>query len=174
MVANLNLSRANWERHDNYPEHVLLLGSHRSFRDLSSQLVRRAMDGAGPSVLLPTFSWWKSGMRSHEGYEEHKLYPYLLHRWGLDCTHLTEGHEALATCDAEVRVAVGEAFAAALVNHDAVLNEHLDAEEELVLPALLALTRSEFIDYCDNPLSWLLRRVPCHAGDAQCAACLRA
>ena len=172
MVANLSLSRSSWESHENYPQHVLLLGSHRSFRDLSSRLVQRALDGAVPSVLLPT-SWWKAGMRSHEGYEEHKLYPYLQHRWGLDCTHLSEGHEALAACDADVRNATGAAFAAALENHHAVLNEHLDDEEELVLPALLALTRSEFLDYCDNPLSWLLRQVPCHAGDAKCPACLR-
>ncbi|MFT6233432.1 MAG: hypothetical protein ACJAZO_003952 [Myxococcota bacterium] len=173
MVANLSLSRSSWESHDNYPQHVLLLGAHRSFRDLSSQLVRRALEGAGPRELLPTFSWWKSGMHSHERYEEHKLYPYLQHRWGLDCTHLTEGHEALARGDAEVRSTTGAAFATALANHDAVLKEHLDAEERLVIPALLALTRSEFLDYCDNPLFWLLRRVPCRAGDVGCTACLR-
>jgi hypothetical protein len=162
MVANLALPRSAWDAHPHFPAQTLLLRSHQSFRSESRRLIARADSGAGRSAVLPSFSWWKSAMRSHEHYEESKLYPYLTHRWGLDCGPLTTGHHALATADAAVRASDGPDLVLALEAHHEVLMEHLDAEERLVIPALLALTPSEFAEYCDHPLWWLEREHPRH------------
>lgn len=147
MVAQLGLPRSEWEAHPNYPHNVLLLGSHRNFRAMSRQLVAHAEASVGASSILSNFSWWKSAMRSHEHYEEAKLYPYLQRRWGLDCELLVAGHEALTIADAAVRAARGAELTRALEEHHATLIEHLEAEEALVIPALLALSRDEFEDY---------------------------
>jgi hypothetical protein len=170
MVAELGLPRTQWETHPNYPNNVLLLGSHRNFRAMSRQLVAHARAGVSASSILNNFSWWKSAMRSHEHYEEAKLYPYLQHRWGLDCSPLVAGHEALSIADEAVRRARGGDLTAALEAHHATLMDHLDAEEDLVIPALLALPRAAFDDYSRRGLWWLLQEVPCHR-DEGCEAC---
>jgi len=86
MVAPLKLPRSSWTTHPNYPQQVLLLGSHRSFRATSRWLVAQARQGGHRSPTLASFSWWKSAMAGHEHYEEGKLYPFLEHRWGV-CIH---------------------------------------------------------------------------------------
>lgn len=101
-------------------------------------------------------------MRSHEGYEEHKLYPYVAKRWGADFGHATKGHEALHACDRDVRSAFRgrEDVQSALRAHDRVLSQHLEHEETLVIPLLLALSRGEFEDYARSSISDLLQRTP--------------
>lgn len=155
MVAELSLSRAAWAAHPKFPEQVLLLGSHASFRATSRRLIERARQGASRANLLSTFSLWKSAMAGHERYEEYKLYPYLEHRWGLDTAPLAQGHEALAEADRRVRQSDGPALLQALEHHDRVLLEHLELEESVVIPALLALSSAEFERYCNSPL-WVL------------------
>ena len=56
----------------------------------------------------------------------------------------------------------GHVLVAALRNHDDVLGAHLDLEEELVIPCLLALTPDELDDYCRLPASVLLLRLDSH------------
>jgi hypothetical protein len=170
MVANLTLAPSEWEAHDNYPHNILLLGSHDSFRNISHQLVDRANHGAGIDAVVRVFRWWKAGMRSHEHYEEGKLYPYLEHRWGLSCEHLEAGHKMLAEADAAVFSAGPQQLADTVERHHQVLMEHLDLEERTVVPALLALTRDEFDDYCATSLRRLMQRVPCHSADG-CRNC---
>ena len=147
----LRLPRDQWEAHPNYPRQVLLLGSHEGFRRLSRSLVEGA-EGDGPLADIGwVFNYWKSAMGGHEHYEEGKLYPYLEARWGLCCDALREGHDGLAVLDTRVRAAVDAGdrttLAEALKDHDRALNAHLDAEEALVIPALLALTPAEFDAY---------------------------
>ena len=97
-------------------------------------------------------------MRSHEAYEERKLYPFLSERWSVDFGPARAGHTLLharydavvarfreTSSDESKRLALIEALAA----HDEVLREHLDLEEELVIPLLLGLTPDEFDDYSD-------------------------
>lgn len=170
MVAELDLPRSAWETHVNYPDQILLLRSHASFRTVSRELVERAENGGDPAAIRAVFRWWRANMHGHERYEEGKLYPFLEHRWGLRCDDLSAGHRALSEAEAVVHAAQPEALAQALEEHDRVLSAHLDAEEELVIPALLALTREEFEDYCALPLSVLLRSVPCHADSCRVCA----
>lgn len=170
MHVDLSLPRDAWEAHPNFPSQVLLLGSHRQFRRISRQLIEQADTGRRREAILAVFGYWKSAMRGHEHYEEGKLYPYLQHRWGLDCTPLEQGHRALAEADAAVRAADDATLVHALEDHHAILMRHLDAEEALVIPALLALSREDFETYYDSPIRYLLRHTACHA-EAGCPAC---
>lgn len=156
----LRLPRDRWEAHPNYPRQVLLLGSHDAFRQVSRVLIERAEGSGDVAGIAWVFEYWKGGMSGHEHYEEGKLYPYLEARWGLSCDALRDGHEALGALDERVRRAVEaddrEALKAALRAHDRVLNEHLDAEEGLVIPALLALAPAEFDAYYHGDIDTLL------------------
>jgi hypothetical protein len=164
MAANLALAPSEWGAHANYPHNILLLKSHAGFRARSDDLLRQAQGGRQIEPIVASFRWWKSAMRSHEHYEEGKLYPYLEHRWGVTCDHLTAGHEALAEADTAVVTAQSSAdLAQALRGHHDVLLSHLDLEERLVVPALLALSRREFDVYYRSSLRRLLEEVSCHA-----------
>ncbi|MFT4978666.1 MAG: hypothetical protein ACI8S6_004576 [Myxococcota bacterium] len=159
----LSLPREQWADHPRYPDQVLLLGSHRNFRHISRVLARRARDGGDVAGIGWTFSAWKGAMGGHEHYEESKLYPYLEARWGLSCEPLREGHHHLTEHEAAVRAALrasdGAALADALAAHDETLNEHLDLEESIVIPALLALTPDEFEAYYHSSIHTLLRQL---------------
>ena len=170
MAADLRLPREAWQDHPNYPHNLLLLRSHESFRIVNERLVDRASRGGSREAVVAVFDWWKTGMHGHEHYEEAKLYPFLEHRWGVNCDVLTEGHAALAEADRRVREASQEELEQALRAHRDVLLDHLDLEERMVVPALLALTRAEFDAYSQSSLRRLLREVPCHA-DQGCRAC---
>jgi hemerythrin-like domain-containing protein len=135
---------------------VLLLRSHQAFRETSRVLCRRARDGGDSAAIGWIFNAWKSGMHSHERYEEYKLYPYLERRWGLSMEALQEGHALLSAKEEDVRAAfrdtegpASEALVAALQAHHDVLLEHLDLEEDVVIPALLALEPDEFEAYLE-------------------------
>lgn len=165
-AAILDLPRHTWPDHPRFPQQVLLLSAHKSFRLTSRSLVRRAESGGDAAAIGWVFDYWKSAMSGHERYEEHKLYPYLEARWGLSCDPLRAGHHQLEALDAAVRAAVAgcdgaatPALHTALMTHDAALLAHLDVEEELVVPALLALSPAEFEAYCDNDIRTLLSRL---------------
>lgn len=161
----LSLPREQWADHPRYPQQVLLLGSHRQFRHLSRVLTQRAENGGDTTAIRWLFEQWKQMMtHGHERYEEHKLYPYLEARWGISCSDLREGHADLHACDAAVREALAAsgsdaspALAEALRAHDAVLNAHLDLEEAVVIPALLALAPEEFETYSRSDIRTLLQ-----------------
>jgi len=164
VMSPLTLPRDQWTQHPHYPQQTLLLNSHESFRRTSRVLLRRAEDGSDAQAIGWIFRAWKASMRSHEGYEEHKLYPYLERRWGISTASAEEGHRQLAELDAAVRGAVtaGDAtpaLADALRAHDEVLVAHLALEESLVIPALLALEPAEFEDYSMSDIRGLLQRL---------------
>ncbi|MEZ4321451.1 MAG: hemerythrin domain-containing protein [Myxococcota bacterium] len=150
MSVDLSLPREAWTTHPHYPSQVLLLRSHASFRSISRQLIDGASRGVERDALLEIFRWWKASMRSHEAYEEGKLYPFLTRRFGIDTAPMAEGHDALRTADLRVRAASDTELQAALEHHDTVLDVHLDLEESIVIPALLALEPEEFEAYLDG------------------------
>lgn len=162
LPAALSLSPSQWSSHPRFPAQTLLLRSHESFRRTSQTLMDRAQAGRDAPAIGWVFAAWKAAMKNHEAYEEYKLYPYLEMRWGLDMAPAEQGHEALGALDAQVRSAVrpgaaSPALADALARHHATLLAHLDLEERLVIPALLALTPAEFERYSRSTLSMLLR-----------------
>ena len=160
VQQDLRLPRSEWDAHPHYPRQTLLLGAHEGFRRLSRGLVDRAASGGDIRNIGWVFEYWKAGMSGHEAYEEGKLYPYLEARWDVSCEPLREGHEALADVDHQVRAAITardrDALCEALEAHDRVLDAHLEAEEALVIPALLALEPSEFDVYYDSDIESLL------------------
>jgi len=159
----LTLPRAQWTEHPHYPSQVLLLGSHEQFRHISRVLLDRLKAGGDMPGIYWVFRQWKAAMGSHEAYEERKLYRYLASRWELSCDDMTAGHEALHRCDQAVRSAFGnddrEAAIDALSEHDEVLKAHLELEEDLVIPALLALSPEEFQEYRDGDIEQLLGKL---------------
>lgn len=158
-IAVPRVSREFWESHPNYPAQTLLLGSHAGFLHNNALLIGAARDGDAPGRLEWPYRSWISAMRSHEAYEELKLYPYLVKRWGASFEEATAGHEALHERHAAVLSAFGELRAStgadnaraslvkALQEHDVTLRAHLQLEEELVIPLLLELSADEFETY---------------------------
>lgn len=155
-----SVPRTAWEDHPKYPSQVLLLGSHRSFRRLSRTLAEAAAAGSDPGVIGLHYGMWMAGMRSHEAYEERKLYPYLEAHYPVRFDELRDGHEELHRIEAEVRSALaGDGdLAGAFRRYDRALNDHLDLEEEAVIPLLLEMETDEFARFLESPIEVLLRR----------------
>ena len=166
VAVRLDLPREEWDDHPLFPVQTLLLGGHESFRRTSQTLLHRAEAGGDNLGIHWVFQVWKGGMHSHEHYEEHKLYPYLTHVWGLSFDVARQGHEDLADVEAEVLArsrdagAASPALAEALRRHDQVLVDHLALEEQLVIPALLALEPAAFETFLRSDIGTLLRRTP--------------
>lgn len=153
--------RAGWTSHRNYPGQVLLLGSHQAFRETSRRLIAAADDLRDPGHVGLPFSMWIAAMRSHERYEERKLYPYLESRYRVQLDELRTGHSDLHAAESDVRAALegegGPALVGALRAHDRVLDVHLRLEEDAVIPILLEMERDEFAHYVSSPIDTLLR-----------------
>ena len=79
-VAVPNIPREDWTTHPRFRTQALLLGSHANFRRVSRYLVDQAAREEFVG-LHSLFDRWIAAMRSHEAYEERKLYPYLEYRW---------------------------------------------------------------------------------------------
>lgn len=176
MNARLSIPRDQWRTHPNFKTQALLLGSHESFRRVSEDLIAHLRAGGelGPAAIL--YRRFTAAMRSHEGYEEHKLYPYLSRRWGASFAEAEAGHHALHALDRRVREAIDrarseqqaqepaegerQALVQRLVEHDRVLREHLELEEDLVIPLLLQLSPAEFEIYYHSSIEELLERLP--------------
>ena len=135
------LPRSTWDAHPNFPTQTLLLASHANFRRVSAHLIEH------PEHSL--YRRWIRAMRSHEHYEERKLYPFLERRWGVSFADAIEGHEALHRLEGDVLAAFasGRGASEAMREHDEVLRAHLDLEEDLVIPMLLELRPEEFRRY---------------------------
>ena len=155
------LPRAEWPTHPRYPSQLLLLGSHRNFRAVNDALRLHVMRGADLELTRRRWAQFIGAMRSHEAYEERKLYPYLARRWGVSFAEAEAGHEALHVADDAVRAAFHaqdrSAVIRALVEHGEVLAAHLELEEDAVIPLLLQLEPEEFERYTRTPASILMR-----------------
>ena len=143
------VARDQWSSHPNYPDQVLLLGSHKNFRRISSVLIEAARNKEPLASIKNLYHRWISAMRSHEAYEEQKLYPYLSQRWGVSFEASETGHDELHVAHDKVLSAfsTGLGVLEALKHHDEVLCAHLVIEEDQVIPLLLSLTPAEFKAY---------------------------
>lgn len=172
----VSLPREQWSSHPHYPSQVLLMGSHQNFLRINAHLIEEADVIDEPSRLENLYRRWISAMRSHEGYEEHKLYPYLERRWSTSMEAAEAGHAALhatheRVLEAFARTRVTDethdhrpALVQALREHESILRAHLDLEEELVIPLLLELTPGEFHRFCALPIDTLLAELdPLHS-----------
>jgi hemerythrin-like domain-containing protein len=163
------LARERWPAHPRFPQQTLLLDAHEAFRKRAVWILDRvvAIAPAGTAPLhrrqrwrlrmADDFAWWMKGMRGHERYEERRLYPFLARRYEHSFAGLEAAHRGLH----ERERAVIDAFAAllpgaldegerhaelltALRAYEDALRVHLAAEEDLIIPMLLALDPSEF------------------------------
>ena len=151
------IPRQQWVRHPRFPAQTLLLGSHENFRRINAYLCEQAAEVPEPERLELLYRRWIGAMRSHEHYEEHKLYPYLARRWNAPFDEAEEGHRQLHDKHAGVLHAFSQlrvdapnardGLVQALAEHQSVLTEHLRHEEDLVIPLLLELTPEEFRAY---------------------------
>lgn len=151
------LTRSAWSDHPHYPEQLLLLGSHDNFRRASRSLIEwagrllRDADAVAMAHNRDVFNQWQAAMGGHEHYEEHKLYPYLERRYGVELGRLRHGHQRLSRLRADVRSAYGsyrpDEQLGALQSFDAELRAHLAEEEDAVIPLLLHLPRADFVSY---------------------------
>lgn len=167
--------RRAWRAHPNYPDHLLLVGGHDTFRRLSREVVARCRERAEgwSSICELIFRMWHRAMSSHEAYEEHKLYPFLARRYRTSMAELEDDHRALGTRRDAVLAglrradelpddqAAANAVEASLVAYDAALCDHLEREEATVIPLLLDLSREEFQRYTRLPIGRLLDDLPC-------------
>lgn len=163
--------RHQWRVHPHWGSQVLLVESHESFRRISRHLIGCAEDREDVASIRALFVRWTGAMRSHEAYEEHKLYPFLARRWRVSCSDAQAGHVRLHECGDRVlssMVAVANDAAAearwaelteALRAHDQTLHAHLELEEELVVPLLLELRPREFQILTMLPIEQLLERI---------------
>ncbi len=163
------IARAEWPKHPHYPAQVLLLGSHKNFRAVSEYLATEAETHDDPARLESLYRQWIGAMRSHEAYEENKLYPYLAWRWDVSFASAEAGHVALHERHADVLSAFSairtdgltdatrSALMSALRAHDEILRAHLEVEEDLVIPLLLALSPDEFRTYSHSTM-WALKQ----------------
>ncbi len=140
------LPRTQWKSHPHYPSQVLLLGSHENFRRVSAMLIAAARAGEPPAWVRSVYEQWIRAMRSHEAYEERKLYPFLERRWQVSLQDSEVGHDELHRADEAVRTAFDDdvGIVEALERHDEVLRAHLEIEETQVIPLLLGLAPAEF------------------------------
>lgn len=168
MAAPL-LAREDWAAHPRFPQQTLLLDSHAYFRNRAVWILDRvvAIEPAGAAVLSRRQRWcrrmagdfasWMRGMRGHERYEERKLYPFLARRYGHSFAEMEAAHRGLhereqVVIDAFAALVAGApdeaarhgALLAALRAYESALHVHLAAEEDLIIPMLLALEPSEF------------------------------
>ena len=93
-VAVPKIPREDWTAHPRFRTQALLLGSHANFRKVSRYLVDQASRERFVG-LHSLFDRWIAAMRSHEAYEERKLYPYLEYRWGVSLDEARTGHGEL-------------------------------------------------------------------------------
>lgn len=165
------LAREDWPAHPRFPQQILLLDSHEYFRKRAVWILDRVVaiepGGAGGAVLNRRQRWcrrmagdfasWMMGMRGHERYEERKLYPFLARRYGHSFAEMEAAHRGLhereqTVLDAFAALVAGapdEAarhgeLLAALRAYESALHVHLAAEEDVIIPMLLALDPSEF------------------------------
>lgn len=171
-VAVPKIPREDWTTHPRFRSQALLLGSHANFRKVSHYLVDKAAREEFVG-LHSLFDRWIAAMRSHEAYEERKLYPYLEYRWRVSLDEARTGHDELHARADEVTAAfrslarpadpadstersTDTPVLRALQAHDRTLDAHLNIEEEAVIPLLLALDPQEFDHYYRSPLSMLI------------------
>ena len=141
--------RAAWERHPNIGGPAsTLLGIHDQFR-AASRRIAFLIGREAPDVgwLRQAFRPLAITLHHHHHAEEEMLFPMVLRRTGTAPERLVQDHQVLTDAIAAVEAALsgGDTLRsrAAIASFDEILVEHLDREEALVVPVLLAMTARE-------------------------------
>ena len=141
--------RAAWDRHPNIGGPAsTLLAIHDQFRE-ASRRIASVVNRQSPDV-----EWARRAFRPlaitlhhHHHAEEAMLFPMVLARTGTAPEQLVRDHQALMDAIAAVEAALSDGDAiearATIASFDAILVEHLDREEALVIPVLLEMTAHE-------------------------------
>ncbi len=133
---------AAWRAHPNASGPAyMLLGIHDQFRKASAYLVEQRELHAIAHVFLPL----ARTLHHHHHAEEAMLFPLVEKRTGVAPERLQSDHEeltdAIDAVEAGVMARLGtEAIVPLIQRFHTVLVEHLDREEDLVVPVLLELT----------------------------------
>lgn len=141
--------RTTWRKHPNAPGPAsMLLYIHDHFRTASARLRSQAAKGAGVSVLARDFAPLAEVLHHHHHAEEMMLFPAIARATGVAPARLVEDHAELMRAIDEVTASFTDSGArtrieAAAATFDEILRAHLDREEELVVPVLLAMTPGE-------------------------------
>ena len=125
--------RVDWTRHPNIGGPVsMLLGIHDQFRRAAEYLLTLEY----PEQIARAFAPLARVLHHHHHAEEVMLFPFVERSTGVAPRRLVSDHEELtAAIDAVETSYTREA----IVRFERVLREHLDREELLVVPVLLAL-----------------------------------
>jgi iron-sulfur cluster repair protein YtfE (RIC family) len=141
--------RATWKEHPNAAGPAsMLLFIHDHFRATSERLRSLVAGGADATTLAREFRPLAEVLHHHHHAEELMLFPAILRATGVAPERLVEDHVELMGAIDDVnasftRTSTRERIEAALARFDDVLRAHLDREEELVVPVLLAMTPAE-------------------------------
>jgi len=151
---------------------------HRLFRQAYDEAARLVRANPTPSPGRVTFladhiDLALSGLHSHHQDEDELLYPLLIerapeqgpmteqveHEHQVIATALDAASAACATWRQRPSAETGEALAAALDHLNAVVQPHLDDEEQKVVPlAAVTLTQQEWDDAADR--AYMMKQVP--------------
>lgn len=142
-------NHARWKKHPNIDGLAsTLLGFHDQFRLASERLLLLVDNEPDLGWVARAFMPLAQTLHHHHHAEEVMLFPVVHDLTGTEPERLATDHEtlvrAIADVEASLRAGADRARAkAAVLRFDDVLVAHLDREEALVIPLLLALTPSE-------------------------------
>jgi hemerythrin-like domain-containing protein len=141
--------RAAWREHPNVAGPAsMLLFIHDQFRAASERLRALVANGVEAATLARHFRPLAEVLHHHHHAEEAMLFPAVLAVTGDAPVRLVEDHVELTRAIDELEASLAgtstpERIAAAVATFDDVLVTHLEREEALVLPVLLAMTPAE-------------------------------
>lgn len=172
------IARSAWRDHPRFDERALLLQAHDSFRNYVRYIAggveavaterggarRRRRLLARLGAHYADLQW---SISVHERFEERKLYPFLETSFDVSLAWLREEHDELRLVDELVQGALAHASHAgddeleqtrlellrALAAYSVVLDAHLVAEEDALIPLLLSMDADAFAKYRSLPVA---------------------
>jgi hemerythrin-like domain-containing protein len=141
--------RATWREHPNVGGPAsMLLYIHDQFRAASERLRSLVAAGAEAATLARHFRPLAEVLHHHHHAEEVMLFPAVLRSTGVAPQRLVEDHVELTRAIEALEASLTNttprgAIESAVATFDDVLVAHLEREEQLVVPVLLAMTPAE-------------------------------
>ncbi len=141
--------RAAWRENPNVAGPAsMLLYIHDHFRAAGSRLRSLVTAGADFATVAREFRPLAEVLHLHHHAEEATLFPAVLRATGVAPEQLVLDHAELTRAIAAVEASLTStaspaAIAEAVTTFDDVLTAHLEREEQLVVPVLLAMTPAE-------------------------------
>ncbi len=140
--------RREWDSHPNYAGSIvqLLLEHHDNYRQFAERLRVLSVGAPRSQETVSVLQRLAGMLNAHSAAENHKIFPVVEGVIGQPMSDERGEHDALhASLGAIERgFAAGDGPARnAIVTFVDLLQQHLDAEEKVVVPALLSLTAAE-------------------------------